>query len=134
MRLQIVGEGLVQTNGKDRDVALTELLHSLIESVLGKGIHAARKDHDRLFALYVLEPVGSVEQGVEHVGLTESRKIEVIYGIAHLVLVLCEVDFQAWLHIEGDQRDPILLFQVREQSIRPIFSVIRKPPVGSRAE
>src|SRR5690349_19171661 len=43
LAFEIVGPGLTQADAKDRDVATAKRFHGLVESVLGKGVHAAGK-------------------------------------------------------------------------------------------
>src|SRR5262249_41274054 len=119
--------GLVEADGENRDVRLAELLHGLIECVLGERVDAGCEQEHRLLSLNLFHLIDRSEHSVENVGLAESRKIEVVDRLAYFVFILREVDFDTRLHIEGDEGDPVFLLEVWEERVGPIFRLIGEP-------
>src|SRR4029077_9014043 len=131
--LKKIGVNLTEADAEDRDIAAAELLHGLVERVFGKRVHAAGEQKDGFFAAHILEAVDGFKDGVEDVGFAEARKIEMIDGVAHFVLVLRKVRFNARFHVKCFEGYPILLLKLGEKSIRPISGVVGKKAVEATA-
>src|SRR5260370_25787848 len=116
-------------------VALVELLHGLIERVFGEGVAAGGQHDDGLFALYIFQAIHGFEERVEEVRFAESREIEMIEPLHDFVFVLREVHFDAGLHVERLQRDPVFRLQTGEKRGGPILSDVgKKTTVAAAAE
>ena len=126
VHIGVVLKGAAQTDAKNRDVALAELLHGLVKRVFRKCIDAAGQHDDGLLAFYILQAIHGFQDGVEKVRFAEAGEIEMIEPFHDFVFVLREVDFDTRFHVKRFESDPVFLLQRGEESRRPIFTDIRK--------
>src|SRR2546422_1660298 len=99
-----------------------------------EGINATRKNEDGFLTFDVLELVHGVKKSVKNVGFPEARKVEMIDCVANFILILCEINFEPVVHVEGNQRHPILRFEIWKEGVGPVFCIGNKPTVGDVTE
>src|SRR6266478_8381148 len=99
-----------------------------------EGIDATSKNEDGFLAFDVLEPVHGVEKSVKDVGLPEARKVEMIDRVANLIFILCEINIEPVVYVEGNQRHPILRLEIRKEGVGPVFCIGGEPAVGDVTE
>src|SRR5205085_11065742 len=75
-----------------------------------------------------------LDERIEDIGFAETREVEMVDGVADLLLVLGKINLDAGFHVESFQSDQTFWLQVREKSGRTVPGVSGEPAVGISAE